>query len=399
VNISLHETSKLLKGNQTYSQLGFSMLLTRLRNQYAQDDSEENLIRCAEEINAFLGKFVKIMAKDLEKIMKLVETEVKNQVLTFDETCQLISQGKVMHIAGSEKLLRKLPQGNWIGGSTEYFMTDIGGIITSDRLFVTEYCFDDFKIKTYDISEIQNVANDAFENGFSLLLIPFDSELHVSYAKNAHSFENIFLRNISGWITGINPNSNDQVPITVNGLSHKVFTDNAVVLHLKIPDEQTVEINIINTFEQDTTSPIIEFTKEGFLVEKCLINGVETVFADYLINNKIDTTHPLVGDYHGHGINISFREIKDGLVHLYVPVFEGVKYRIAKPVADYSKTFNDRIQEISVDKVIFSCNCLLNFIHGELEGKETKGFVGPITFGEIAYQLVSQTLVYITLHG
>ena len=31
----------------------------------------------------------------------------------------------------------------------------------------------------------------------------------------------------------------------------------------------------------------------------------------------------------------------------------------------------------------------------KLEGKKTGAFTGPITFGEIAYQLLNQTLVYL----
>jgi hypothetical protein len=32
-----------------------------------------------------------------------------------------------------------------------------------------------------------------------------------------------------------------------------------------------------------------------------------------------------------------------------------------------------------------------------LEGKKTGGVTGPITFGEIAYQLLNQTLAYISV--
>ena len=45
----------------------------------------------------------------------------------------------------------------------------------------------------------------------------------------------------------------------------------------------------------------------------------------------------------------------------------------------------------------FSCNCILNYLYGELEGKVTEGMYGPVTFGEIAYQLLNQTLVYVRI--
>ena len=45
----------------------------------------------------------------------------------------------------------------------------------------------------------------------------------------------------------------------------------------------------------------------------------------------------------------------------------------------------------------FSCNCVLNYLYAGLEGKKTGEFNGPATFGEIAYQLLNQTLVYLTI--
>jgi light-regulated signal transduction histidine kinase (bacteriophytochrome) len=39
----------------------------------------------------------------------------------------------------------------------------------------------------------------------------------------------------------------------------------------------------------------------------------------------------------------------------------------------------------------------LNYVHAGLEGRRTPGFLGPATFGEIAYQLLNQTLVYLRI--
>jgi hypothetical protein len=49
------------------------------------------------------------------------------------------------------------------------------------------------------------------------------------------------------------------------------------------------------------------------------------------------------------------------------------------------------------DNIVFSCNCILNYLYSELEGKQTGGIIGPITFGEVAYQLLNQTLAYLTI--
>lgn len=134
-------------------------------------------------------------------------------------------------------------------------------------------------------------------------------------------------------------------------------------------------------------------------MEKCIVNGKETGFADYIAVNNINTKLPLVGDYSGNGVNISFKAIENGVVSFYAPVFAGVKYRIAKEVSNYEREFHSRLIGVSDANSVFSCNCILNFLYGELEGKKIDAFTGPITFGEIAYQFVNQTLVYVTVNG
>jgi hypothetical protein len=321
-------------------------------------------------------------------------------LMSFDQANKLIDEDKVLHIAGSESLLRQLPKGNWIGGSTEYFMAKNGGKVSGELLFVTELPCKKFAIKSYNADTIHNVTEDAFDNGFSIVIVPFDSDVHKEYAQNAADYNKMFLRNVVGWISGLNLGKPSQMPIAASGIEFgtaQIFTNDAVALHLELPEDKKVSIGIINIFEQDTNSPLIEFTEEGFTVKKCLIGGNETMFADYIKQNAIDTKLPLVGDYSGTGINVSFKSIEDDVVNLYAPVFSGIKYRMAKEISDYEKVFNSRLIEFKNTNAAFACNCILNFLYGELEGKNIDAFAGPITFGEIAYQLVNQTLVYVTV--
>lgn len=316
---------------------------------------------------------------------------------TFDETIKMISDGKLLHIAGSENLLKKLPKGTWIGGSTEYFMAQEGGKVTDELFFVNVLPYTDFKISSYDEKSIENVTVDAFDNGFSIVIVPFDSNVHKAYAEKAAGFENMFIKNIVGWVAGLNLGVPGQTPIAVNGQTGEVMPDKAAVLHVGVPSDKVVNIGIINIFSQDENAPVIEFDEEGFTVNKCRVDGKEVVFADYVAQNNIDTKLPLVGDYSGAGINISFKTIENGIVNLYAPVFSGIKYRMAKNISDYAKEFGDRLLQFEGVESMFSCNCILNFLYGELEGKKIETFSGPITFGEIAYQLVNQTLVYVTV--
>lgn len=318
-------------------------------------------------------------------------------LLSFDKTCKLISEGKTLHIAGTENLLKTLPKGNWIGGSTEYFMAKDGGKVTNELLFVSEIPYDNYKIKTYDENSIQNVTLDAFDNGFSIVIVPFDSAVHKTYAAKAPEFDGMFIKNIAGWVSGMNLGVAGQTPIAVNGQTGEVFADKAVVLHICVPDDKMVSLGIVNIFTPDENSPVIEFLEEGFSATTCMIDGKEVLLADYVAQNGIDTKFPLIGEYSGIGVNISFKAIENGVVNFYAPVFPDIKYKLAKKITDYVKEFNGHLDNMKDVQSAFSCNCILNFLYGELEGKDIEAFFGPITFGEIAYQLVNQTLVYVTV--
>ena len=318
-------------------------------------------------------------------------------LMKFDEVSKQIENGKLVHVAGTEELLRKLPKGNWIGGSTEYFMAKQGGKVADDLLFVTEFPYKNFSIKNYDAAEVKNVAVDAFGNGFSILIVPFDSVVHKEYAENAAGFQDMFIKTVVGWISGLNLGKTGQTPIAVNGATEEIFSDKAVGLHLEVPIGSIASVGIVNIFEQDENSPIIRFTEEGFSATKCFVGGEQVVFADYIAKHGIDTKLPLIGSYSGAGVNVSFRGIENNVVNFYAPVFNNIEYRFAKKIPNYEAAFHSQIEALNVSSAAFSCNCILNFLYGELEGKSIETFEGPITFGEIAYQLVNQTLVYVTV--
>jgi hypothetical protein len=97
-------------------------------------------------------------------------------------------------------------------------------------------------------------------------------------------------------------------------------------------------------------------------------------------------------------VNVSFQAIdkEKKVVNFYAPVFDDVECRVAQPVTDYVSGFQAALPDMGGD-VTFSCNCILNFLYSELEGKKTAHMTGPMTFGEVAYQLLNQTMVYMQI--
>jgi hypothetical protein len=71
MKITLSQMEKILTTSNSFSQLGFNMLLTRLSNAYKKDPTPGVLQRCTDDANGFLNKYQGIMQKDYEKIINL----------------------------------------------------------------------------------------------------------------------------------------------------------------------------------------------------------------------------------------------------------------------------------------------------------------------------------------
>jgi len=325
-----------------------------------------------------------------------------NQVMyAVDEVSALIKEGKSLILAGDERTLKKLPKGNWIGGSIPYFLDVDGGKFTRDHIYVTQVPEFASKstVKVYSPESISEVYNDAPQNGFSFIILPAFSSIHASFALESPTYQNFACSPLIGWISGTALDDLDYAkPKTFDGISASEHQNKAVVFHVELPANKAADIQIINLMEQGD-GDIITFPQSGFHASDALINGEKMDFATYLNDRDIDTKLPLVADMHGAMINTSFQaiDVENRQVDFYAPVFDGVTYKIAKPVAHYINSFKECVPNGLEDRIYFSCNCILNYLYASLEGKSLKQVTGPITFGEIAYQLLNQTMVYMTI--
>lgn len=316
--------------------------------------------------------------------------------VTLEQAIQLIEEGKILHIAADESLLKQLPKGKWIAGTTPYFITEQGGITCKDKLFVNEIpCAIDYKTAVYDKENIFDITNDAYSNGITFLIMPFASDVAVFYAKEAPYSEDVLMNPIIGWISGFDLSTDSKAKV-YDGMSGASYENKGVALHICLPDDKIASLGIINIFDIDENDTKIEFLEDSLSVTKCLVNGKEVTFSDYILKNGIDTKLPLIADYNSVLVNVSIKSVskENSTVDFYAPVFSGKEYHFARPIHDYAESFQERLQEFRDFKPLFSCNCILNYLYGKLDGKATPPFAGPVTFGEIAYILLNQTLVY-----
>ena len=389
------------KENFEFESLSLKILLSKLKLKYkirSEDiDSYLNELNLLFKIqNALPG-----LQRDIEKIKTRLCINNKRSLFSLEEVKELINKGKSLLIAGDETLIAQLPQGNWIAGTIPYFMGEHGGVTTNDLIFVNilpDY-IKEFKIEEYTTDSIKNIYNDSYKNGFSVIIIPSTSDIHFKFAIEAPNFENFATTPLIGWISGsLTEDILTKKAKVAFGNNTKISEKSAAVMHVNLPDDYYADLSIINIFEPGD-GDVLMFSKDGFSFENITINGKSESFVSYLVYNNIDIKLPLVADYSGASINTSFQSIdlENNIVNLYAPVFKDVQYKIAKPIDNYVQAFNSRINNVRTENIAFSCNCILNYKYGELEGKKIEGITCPITFGEIAYQLLNQTFAYLSI--
>lgn len=327
---------------------------------------------------------------------------MKNELLSLDAAAARIATGAVMTIAGDEALLAQLPRGNWIGGTTVYFVTETGGAVVRDKLYCTTLPEASVaQIRVLDADTLPTIAQGYAPGGLSMILIPAFSKAHSVFAVDGPSYPGFFNQPLVGWIAGVHLDDIGRVtPLVFDGSTGTAHKDGAVVMHLALPSGLVPQVDIVNIFSQsDATAPAIRFATSGFSASHALIDGVQTPLADYLRDSGTDTRLPLIANYGGALINVSVQSVNHdtGEVAFYAPVMQGVDYRFAKPLEDYAAAFSRQLGAGGAGQ--YSCNCILNYLYGELEGKVTGSFTGPITFGEIAYMLLNQTLVRLELQA
>jgi PAS domain S-box-containing protein len=317
------------------------------------------------------------------------------------ELSERIRRGERFFLAGDEAALRRLPQGYWVGGTIPYFMAEDGGLMTRNKVFATE--IPSFataaEIRVYDEQSLFGVYREAPPNGFSLIVMPAQSRTHQSFALNALRYDNFASRPLIGWVSGVSlPELGHTSPKVFDGRDGRVLEDAAIVMHVSLPRGKTADVGLINLFAPGD-GDVLTFTADSFRAKEVLVGGVRRDFVEYAREMELDTRLPLVADCNGAMVNISFQGVDEasGEMKFYAPVFEGVEYRHARPVGDYVETFASQIPDGIDSRIAYSCNCILNYVHAGLEGRRTAGITGPFTFGEIAYQLLNQTLVYLTI--
>jgi len=326
---------------------------------------------------------------------------MKKQLYTVTEVCELISENKKLVITADESLLDKLPSGDWIGGTIPYFMTEEGGLFTKELLYVQDFTEigTAFKFSKYNEKDIKNITQSGFENEFSVLILPMDCATHISFSLNSLRYNDIFKNPIVGYIAGMELALIGKInPKVYFGPENQKFENAGVVLHIELPKDKVARTEIINPNTIDEKSPVFQFPTTSFTQSDCLIDGKAGNLAEYLTNNNLNQLSiPLISDCNGALINRDIKVIdkEKGIVSFFAPLYSDEKYRLAKKIDNYYQVFQEKIN-VDNKKTAYSCLCVSYYNLANLETKKLN-INGPFTFGEIAYQILNQTAVYLLI--
>lgn len=296
---------------------------------------------------------------------------MKKYLYTVEETAEMIKAGKKLVLAGDMALLEQLPDGDWIAGTSPYFMTPEGGIVNTEKIFVSDLTssVSEIQFKTYDADSLKNIYIDGYEDGYTFLIIPPYSKVQESFAFGAPEYEGFASKPLCGWVAA---HMFDQRQIEVGKTycrsAKSASAELAVAMHVKLPANKYAEMNLVNFYEprEDIT---IEFLETSLAVKNVLVNGEKVNLAKYIADNNLDPDLPIMTDAFSQLTNVSIHMINGDTVTVFAPVFQGVPYKLAKPVENLPQKMLDykNPDPVSPDA---GCMCMLCYLRGEQEGKK-----------------------------
>jgi len=208
-------------------------------------------------------------------------------LFTPDEVSAMILAGDKLLLAGDADLLSQLPAGNWIGGSTPYFILYPENRTTSlDKIFVNQ--LPDFitqlEIREYDETNIQNIFNDGPQNGFTMLIMPYATPVAMEYAINATNYTNFAAHPVCGWLSGrLKEIITTEKSCTASGIAPGILSEKGVAMHISLPESKYAEIHIFNPYKQGDGDSIV-FEESALRIKDAIINGDSNIIATIIRN-------------------------------------------------------------------------------------------------------------------
>lgn len=319
----------------------------------------------------------------------------------LDDVSRMIASGSTLLLAGEEALLAQLPPGRWIGGTAAQFLTPQGEIAADGKLLFTDLTGIglDVELRHLDADSLHEIPQFYPPNGFAVLIMPGFTPL-LQCAHKMLDYPGLYDTPLTGWVSAVDlAEIGTRTPKTFAG-TPEARDDRAAIMYVTLPETAFAQLHIVNLFTPGS-GPEIRMPESGYhITGHCLIDGQPQNLACYILEQNIDPRLPLVADYEGALINVSIfkTDPQSGAVTFFSPVCPNLTYRFAAAVLDYQEEFAHAVAELGLAReAVISSICVLNVLHAGLTEEQRLHLIAPVTFGEIAYMVLNQTLTYLTI--
>jgi len=222
--------------------------------------------------------------------------------------------------------------------------------------------------------------------------------VHAEFAVSSPRFKNQFTNSLIGCVSGDTPETTKPgIPTTY--LGNKGYTAKGAVLHIELPEDKVGRIEIISVLDSDPKSDELTFNEDGFNNTIFNVNGTKRDLYEYFesINHKYSL--PIMADYSGAKINIGFIKDEENKKALFcAPAYKNTEYKVVtNQTNNYENEFFKAFEKDKDSEVSYSASCIYNYFNFDLEGKTLANTCANFTWGEIAYQLLNITHVYLVI--
>jgi len=315
----------------------------------------------------------------------------------------MITDGRVLLLAGEETLLAQLPPGRWIGGTAAQFLTPQGSVPARGLLLFTDIT--SLALHTeqrhLDAASLHRIARHYPQNGFAVLIVPGFSALLLRLTSEILDYQGVYDMPLTGWVSAVDlAEIGQRTPKTFAGTPH-ARDDCAAVMYVTLPETAFAQLRIVNLFTPGS-GPEIRVPAHGFHISgDCLIDGEPQNLARYMETQNIDPSLPLIADQEGAMLNVSIlrNDAQSGTVSVFAPVSPALTYRFAETILDYQEEFVRAASDLGpAEEMVFSSLGVLNLQYAALAERHGLSLSAPVSFGEIAYTVLNQTLTCLSIN-
>ncbi|WP_234729863.1 DUF6976 family protein [Acidocella facilis] len=323
-------------------------------------------------------------------------------VATPKDVSRLIEAGHVLIVAGEEATLSQLPAGRWIGGTTAWFLLPDGVGPAQGRLIYTDLTgiARHAALFAFDETELPHLSTFYPPHGFAVLLLPGRSALLERVATSMLDWDGLYNAPLTGWVSGVALEALGQSTPKIfcgNGTPHD---DRAALLYVTLPNELYPELSVINPFGVGA-GPGIVFPDRGYAsAGLCRIGGETMRLRAFLDQAVADPGLPLIADRDGALVNNTILNLgaAQEAVEFLCPLDPGLMYRFAEPLPAYEAAFARAARDLDLAGAVLSALCIGSLRHLTAEMRRHLPAVAPVTFGQIGYTVLTQTLTCLNIH-